>query len=328
MYFTFNNIKLFSILSVVPKEKFQINKKEETDHLKRIKKVIGVKKSYKVNAKDNISDLFFFSAQRILKENKLNKDNIKIIICVTQTPDYTMPSTSNMLHEKLGLNKDCLAFDLNQGCSGYIYGLLAINSILSNIKNGFGILLSGDLMSKTIPGKDIGNKLLFGDGVSASLIQNKKNNFSFFKLGSAGFGSEMLTLRESGISTSSKKTNFFMDGKEVFSFALKSIPILISDLKKKYKIKDKDISHYIFHQANKMMLDKIFQILKVPVKKRLFSIANYGNTSSASIPITLCKSKHKKMKKCIISGFGAGFSFGAAYLDLSKTKISKIYKYE
>ena len=174
-----------------------------------------------MNAKDKISDLFFYSAQRILKENKLNKDNIKIIVCVTQTPDYTMPSTSNMIHEKLGLNKDCLAFDLNQGCSGYIYGLLTINSILSNIKNGFGILLSGDLMSKTIPEKDIGNKLLFGDGVSASLIQNKKNNFSFFKLGSAGFGSEMLTLRESVFQPHLKKPIFLWTVKKFLVLRLR-----------------------------------------------------------------------------------------------------------
>lgn len=328
MYFTFNNIKLSSILSVVPKKNFKIDKKTETDHIKRIKKVIGVKKSHKISSQDNISDLFFFSAQKIIKENKLNKDKIKIIICVTQTPDYTMPSTSNMLHEKLGLSKDCLAFDLNQGCSGYIYGLLTTSSILSNIKNGFGILLTGDVMSKTIKKKDVGNKLLFGDAVSASLLQNKKNNFSFFKLGSAGFGSKMLTLRGSGVSSSFRKTEFFMDGKEVFSFALRSVPILISDLKKKYKINDSNISHYIFHQANKMMLDKIFQILKIPFKKRLFSIENYGNTSSASIPITLCKNNPKQLKKCILSGFGAGFSYGAAYIDLSKTKISKIFKYE
>ena len=326
MYFKFNNVKIFSVLSVVPKNIFKLKKQEETENIKRIKKVIGVKSSYKIDKDKKISDLYIYSAEKILKQNKINKKKLKVIICVTQTPDYTMPSTSNIIHEKLGLNQECIAFDVNQGCSGYVYGLFVISSILTNIRDGYGILLSGDTISKTIPNNDLGNKLLFGDGVSATLLQNKKKNQSCFIIGSAGFGSKMLMIEGSGFNKSLKRPKFFMDGKEVFSFALRNVPKLINNLKKKFKIKDDYVSYYIFHQANKMMLDKIFEILKIPKTKRLYSIEKFGNTSSASIPITLCYSKHKNIKKCIIAGFGAGFSYGAAYLDFKNTIITKIYK--
>ena len=137
-----------------------------------------------------------------------------------------------------------------------------------------------------------------------------------------------MILKQSGFRDKLNNPKFYMDGKEVFSFAIRNVPLLIRETLLKSKIKFNKISYFIFHQANKMMMNKIYDELKIPIKKRLFSIENYGNTSSASIPITICKHRSKVKKRCLIAGFGAGFSFGSAVVNLTKTKVYNNFFYE
>lgn len=242
-----------------------------------------------------------------------------------------MPSCSNIVHQKLKLKNECLAFDINLGCSGYVYGLWNIMSLMQNSKMKKGLLLVGDTISKTIKKNDKSNKLLFGDGVSASLIGVNRNSKTFFELGSANSGYDKLMIKNSGFKYSKDKNlAFYMDGKEVFYFAIQNVPILIKRLIQSSKVKIKNINTYIFHQANKMMLEKIFDNLGIDKKKRFYSIDKYGNTSSASIPITISHLKKNKMIKGLstLAGFGAGFSYAACIIDLKKTKIFKVYRNE
>ena len=332
MLLKINNINIDSILSVVPKKKIEyssIFKKE--NKIARVARVIGVESSYKASFNITTTDLFYDAAKKIIRKSKLNKNNIDMLVCVTQTPDYLMPSCSNIIHQKLNLKKECLTYDINLGCSGYIYGLWNIMSLMENSKMKKGLLLVGDTISKTISNKDEANKLLFGDGVSCSIIGFKKGNKSFFKLGSGNDGHDKLMIKDSGFKNlKSDKPNFFMDGKEVFNFVIKNVPNLIKELIKSAKFNTKNINNYIFHQANKMMIEKIFDLLNISKKKRLYSIEKYGNTSSASIPITISFKLNNKKNNgySVLAGFGAGFSFGACIVDLRKTKIFKIYKHE
>ena len=328
MYQILNNVMIKSIISVVPKKKTKINKSKSDDQLLRVARVIGVEESFKSEKKTSV-DLFEKAGNEIIKKNFINKKSIKYLICVTQTPDYLMPSCSNIIHQKLMLSEDCVAFDINLGCSGYVYGLYVIMNLIQNCKdNSKGLLLVGDTISKTISKKDKSNLLLFGDAVSATLIEKKKNLRNFFLVGSGSNGFDKLMLKNSGFRSKFKiKPEFFMDGKEVFSFAVNKVPKLINDITKKSKIGI--INYYVLHQANKMMLNKILDLSKIPKNKRLFSIKNYGNTSSASIPITICKNLYNKKNKklSLLSGFGAGFSYASCITDLTRARIFKIIKH-
>lgn len=332
MYQVINNTIIKSIVSVVPEKKIKIKQNEKNENLLRVARVIGVNQSYKSDKEVSVIDLFEKGSNAIIKKNFVNKKNIKFLICVTQTPDYLMPSCSNILHQKLNLDKDCVAFDINMGCSGYVYGLFIMMSLIEKTtKNINGLLLVGDTISKTVNKTDKSNKLLFGDAISATLVEKKKNYKNFFSVGSGTYGYNKLLIKNSGFKLDYKnktKPEFFMDGKEVFSFALRSVPNLINEIIQKSKIKKKDINFFILHQANKMMLDKILDMASIEEKKRLFSIKEYGNTSSASIPITICKNlfKNKEKKFCLLSGFGAGFSFATCLTDITNTKIFKIIK--
>ena len=330
MFIKLNGLNIKSILSVVPKNKFNIsrNKKENNSYINCLAKLHGINSCYKSREKSTV-DLFIFAAKKILNKNNIEKSSIDILICVTQTPDYLMPSCSNIVHQKLKFKLDCLAFDINLGCSGFVYGLWNIMSAMKSSQMQRGLLLVGDTISKIISKNDLANQLLFGDAVTATLIEKKKNINNFFLLGSALTGYDKLMIKNSGFKDSKlSKKKFIMDGKEVFSFVLRSIPNLVLKLIKESKFNIKNISYFIFHQANKMMLDKVFDLLNVRNKKRLYSIKNFGNTSSASIPLTASfKLSEKKVKNVLLSGFGAGFSFALLITTFKYTKIFKVFRY-
>jgi 3-oxoacyl-[acyl-carrier-protein] synthase-3 len=332
VYEIIKNVAIKSIISVVPKKKIKLKKSEKDKKILRVSRVIGVNQSYKADKNTTVVDLFEKASNEIIKKNFIKKNKIKFLICVTQTPDYLMPSCSNILHQKLSLGKDCIVFDINLGCSGYVYGLFVIMNLIQKSKNNFmGLLLVGDTISKTVNRQDKSNALLFGDGVSATLVKKKINYKNFFLIGSGVEGFDKLIIKNSGFKLDNKqkiKPEFFMDGKEVFSFALSTVPKMINEMIQKSKIKKENINFFILHQANKMMLDKILDITLIEKRKRLFSIKDYGNTSSASIPITICKNLFNKKKKklCMLSGFGAGFSYASCITDITNTKIFKIIK--
>ena len=282
MFKIIKNFEISSILSAVPKNinnNFKFFKKKNFNESRRVIKVLGVKSSFKSKPNTSTVDLFLFAAKKILIKNYIDKSNIGILICVTQTPDYLMPSCSNIVHQKLKLDERCPAYDINLGCSGYVYSLWNIMSVMqsNNIKKG--LLLVGDTISKTISKNDMSNNLLFGDAVSATIISYKKKSINYFKLGSAKEGSDKLMIKNSGFKDFNKKNPaFFMDGKEVFNYVISNIPDIIKKIVKLSGINFKKINYYIFHQANKMMLEKIFDNLNISNSKRLYSINKFGNT--------------------------------------------------
>ncbi len=331
MFSKLTDIAVSAIASSIPSNKNFDYKKVSGDN-KRTLDLIGVKNSYAVDKETTTLDLCLDAAKLLIKKMKVKTIDIEILIVVTQTPDYLMPSCSNIVHKNLNLSQNCLCFDINQGCSGYVYGLHNIISIMKINKLKKGLLLVGDTISKTIRKDDMSHKMLFGDAGTTTLLEYNKGEKIFFQLGSDGNGHNKLMLKESAFKNNTKyKPEFYMDGKEVFLFAISSVPKLIKNLIKSSKKKFFDIHYFVFHQANKFMLSKIFDFLNIEEKKRLFSIEKYGNTSSASIPLTLCKFSSKlssKNKNILIAGFGAGFSYAAAILNLSNTKIFRIKNYE
>ena len=327
------DISIEAISVCVPKKIFKLKHLSEKGNESKIlnsSNMLGVKQNYISNPKITTLDLCHAATRNIIKALKWKPKDIDIVVFVTQTPDYLMPSCSNIIHEKLELKKECICYDINLGCSGYVYGLWNISSIMQDKKFKKGLLLVGDTISKTIKKNDKINKILFGDSGSATALSQTKEEKMHFILGSQGKGYNNLILKKSGFRDKVMKPEFFMNGKEVFYFAIKNVPKLIKNLIVLSKTKIEKINYFIFHQANKFMLEKIAENIGIKPKKVLYSIENFGNTSSSSIPTTLCYERKKislsKNKNIVIAGFGAGFSFGAAKINLSKTKVLKIQK--
>lgn len=273
------------------------------------------------------SDLCLKAAEKIINDLKWKRDEIDFLIFVSQSRDYLLPSTACILQEKLKLKKNVFTLDIPFGCSGYVYGLFNSFLISSNMK-GKGLLLCGDMSSKFIDMKDEKYFGLFGDAGSATAIEfTKDKKFDTpFTFGADGKGSNNLIYKSDGFNNSA---NVFleMEGSKIFEFAIEEVPKQINDLLKKSKHREKDLNYCILHQANKFLVESILKKTKISNDKNLMSIQKFGNTNSASIPVTILNNKDKvKNSKIIISGFGVGYSWASAIISLEKIKITNLLK--
>ena len=266
------------------------------------------------------------SAKNLIKKLKWKKEDINYIIFVSQTRNFIFPSTACILQNELNLNKDVLAFDIPLGCSGFIYGL--INSFLLSEKfKGKGLLLLGDMSNKFVDIKDKQNQILFGDaGAAVGIDYSKSKTNSYFSFGTDGSGSEYIKYDSSQFDNE-YKGKFIMKGGNVFQYMSKKIPLEVIELLKKSKVKMRQIDYFVPHQASKFLIDTISKKLDIKNEKVLLSLKNFGNTNSASIPITLLNKKKKvKNTKLLLSGFGVGLSWGNCILDLHDVKFTNIAK--
>jgi 3-oxoacyl-[acyl-carrier-protein] synthase-3 len=273
------------------------------------------------------SDLCLKAAEKIINDLKWKRNEIDFLIFVSQTRDYLLPSTACILQEKLKLKKNVFTLDIPFGCSGYVYGLFNSFLISSNMK-GKGLLLCGDMSSKFINMKDEKYFGLFVDAGSATAIEfTKDKKFDTpFSFGADGKGFNNLIYKSDGFNNS---TNVFleMEGPKIFEFAIEEVPKQINDLLKKSKHREKDLNYCILHQANKFLVESILKKTKISNDKNLMSIQKFGNTNSASIPVTILNNKDKvKNSKIIISGFGVGYSWASAIISLEKIKITNLLK--
>lgn len=303
-------------------------------NVEKISSKTGISKRY-ISAKDEFaSDMAVNAAKLLFEREKINIENIDFLIYCTQSPDYLVPTTACILQDRLGLNK-IGAFDFNLGCSGYIYGLsIAKGLIAANIAENI-LFITSETYSKYINDKDKSNRTIFGDAASATLITKEKGlcEIGDFELGSDGKGYDNLIVRGSGIkgkvnSDDAEKTDDFgnthtdndlyMNGPEIFNFTGASVPDLIKTYLTKIDLKLDDIDLFVFHQANKFMLNYLRKKTKIPADKFVLEIENSGNTVSSTIPIalyeTLKKSKIKTGDKVLLAGFGVGYSWGATLL--------------
>ncbi|MCY9822065.1 ketoacyl-ACP synthase III [Aeromonas media] len=323
---TINNISIKGISCVVPSIKInnvdlsQIYGEKET--LKLIAS-IGVETRYVVDEMTTTSDLCFNAAKKLLAALNWDPNDIGAIIFVSQTSDYQLPATSCILQHKLGLSENTMAFDINLGCSGYVYGLkIAASLVNAGIEKV--LLLVGDTISKIIKPGDRSTELLFGDAGTATALQYEKNKKLQFELGSDGAGWENIVARQQIYSDTNRGANnafLEMNGGEVFTFTLKTVPPLINNLLHELNFSNRDIDVCVYHQANLFMLKHLSKKSNLKPEQVAVSIDEYGNTSCASIPVTLCARKQEKYKNTLLVGFGVGLSWGAVMCDLSETLL-------
>ena len=298
----------------------------------KIAKKIGVMNRHTVKEGQCASDLAEQAAKRLFLEHNIDKDKVDFLLLCTQSPDYFLPTTACLLQSRLKLNNKCGALDFNLGCSGYVYGLaLAKGLIESHVANNV-LLLTAETYTKYIHRRDKGNRTIFGDAASATLVStNGFAEIGCFDLGTDGDGSKNLIVKtgasrnpnpledvvfdKSGNPISSD--HLYMNGSEIFNFTLETVPDLVETVMEKNALQKEDIDLYVFHQANKYMLDCLYDLMEIDETKTFEYMAEVGNTVSSTIPLALCEArKQGKLKgKVLIAGFGVGYSWGGCILN-------------
>lgn len=331
---TIAGVRLKGIASAVPEHVRTVEEDAkvfpDSDVLK-ISESTGVKKRHVVTGNLCTSDLCFAAAERLFSESGVERTSIDALLFVSQTPDYVLPATSCSLHGRLALDKHCASFDVNLGCSGYIYGLWLASNLIACGSAKRVLLLAGDTITRIAAPKDRSVALLFGDAGTATILERDDNALPMsFALGTDGSGQQNLIVPAGGFrSPCTEKTglpsereggnirsdeDLYMNGPEIFTFTLKEVPAMVKSLVTDYDALDA----VVMHQANKFMLDYIAKRLKVPKDKHILTLENYGNTSSASIPLSLTDALSEKLKdrslNLLLAGFGVGYSWGAVTL--------------
>lgn len=281
---------------------------------------VGIKNRYVADSKEGVADMAVAAIRNLQLETGIDLSQIDYFLLCTQSPDYQIPTTACIVQHRVGLSNNCGAIDINQGCSGYIYGLsLASALVSSGIANNV-LLVTADVYSKHIHNSDKGNMSLFGDAATASLISSDgKYEIGKFSLGTDGSGYDKLIIKNSGLFSKSLNQddpeNFlFMDGAAVFDFTAKRIPQLIEENLVLNGLAKDDINLFVFHQANTFMLNFLRNRIKIEKNRFLINMENYGNTVSSSIPLAFKDSFDGENRNVMMVGFGVGLSWGAVVL--------------
>jgi len=322
----------------------------DLDKINKLKTVIGLNRIHKVDKETTSLDLCLAASKKLINEMEINTNDIDVLIFVTQTPDHYLPSNAAIVHKKLSLKENCACFDVNQGCSGYVYGLWLAASIMSSSTTKNVLLLAGDTMTRAVNKGDKSCRPLFGDsGTCTLLIKEIKFSDSYFTLNTDGSGNESIIIpaggfrypnssltkieKEDSDNNIKSMENLHMIGTKVFNFAIKRVPESVERVLKLSGFEDKDIDYYLFHQPNKFVIEKIIKKLgidgsKVPRE----TVGKYGNQGPSSIPSTISDAisteVQKNKRKLLLCGFGTGFSWASAILDLEKIYCPKPIRYE
>jgi 3-oxoacyl-[acyl-carrier-protein] synthase-3 len=291
-------------------------------------KMIGVETRRWVDAETTTSDLCTTASKHLLEKLQWSPDSIDAVLFISQTPDHVLPASACVIQKALGLPTKTIAFDVNLGCSGYVYALwLGMTMIQSGAAKRV-ILAVGDTISKIVNPEDRSTALLFGDaGTATALEACTSDSTAHFILGSDGAGAKDLIVPNSGFrnsavthSETTSNSYLYMNGGEIFNFTLRTIPALVAELMISADTSLEQQDYFLFHQANLFMLNHLVKKTKIPKEKAPINIQDYGNTSSASIPLLMTSSLATELttKECQVSmfGFGVGFSWAAANLKV------------
>jgi 3-oxoacyl-[acyl-carrier-protein] synthase III len=349
--FTINDLRLAGMAACVPQKVVSnhdyawIPKKER----ELLIKSTGVETKRVIEPGTATSDLCFAAATRLLDELGWNPQDIGLLIFVSQTRDYLIPATSGILQERLGMPKSAVVMDINQGCSGFVYGLATIGGLMKTMNVNKALLMVGDISSLNSAYKDKSTYPLFGDaGTATALELNTTAKPIHFNLQGDGKGYDAIMIPDGGFRSHISKKSFTykkygdgiyrhrlhvaLNGMEVFNFTLREVP---PNAKALFAYAEKDIAsmdYYVFHQANKLIIQTVAKMLRLDKAKIPLSIDKYGNTSSASIPLTLVSELREQLRnqsvKLFLSAFGIGLSWGSVILETDGMVCPEIVEYQ
>lgn len=308
------------------------------DAVNKIIEKTGVESIYQSSEEQTASDLAFVAAKRLIEEKEIDVSTIGALVLVTQTSDYRLPATAFVLQHRLGLPEECMCFDINLGCSGYVNGLYTLSSIMETSNIDRALLLVAETPSKRISPLDRSLSMIFGDCGTATLLEkdptSKPMNFQFKSLGDrfkkiivpAGAYRNMDASSERiawGDGNIRSDYDTYMNGQDVFAFSITEVPEFIKKFMSNNSTTQEDYDNIILHQANQYILKQITKRLKADKSKTPLPMVNYGNTSSTSIPLSIAFMKSEQntsgTKRLLMAGFGIGLSIATldATVDMS-----------
>jgi len=345
----FKNVGITAIAACVPKKvisNYNLGYMMSKETMEKMVNSIGVKEKRFVEKDVTTSDLCFKAAKKLMDDNEIDPKSIDMLLFLTLTPDYIMPPTSSILQHRLGLPEQTACLDLSLACSGFVYSLSTAFAYASSQGINRVLLLVGETMSKLANPRDRVNFPLYGDAGTACLVEKGDFKESVFLLTAGGQGEKEVLVPHGGfrnpitaeslVDKEREEGNFrrdadiTMDGMATFNHAVTAIPKQVKQLMKEIEISADEVDYLVSHQANKFMINFIVKRLKFDPNKVPFCIEKYGNTSAASIPLTIVSELQGKLdeeKKIILSAIGAGWSIGNAYLTTKNVKVSDIIEY-
>jgi 3-oxoacyl-[acyl-carrier-protein] synthase-3 len=342
------NVRIAGISACVPKKVVDNMDYELLSDQEKKKYIETTGVRYRHCVEDNIctSDLCYEAAEKVIDDLEWEKSEIDLLVFVSQTPDYKMPTTACVLQARLGLSNNCMAFDISLGCTAYVYGLSTIASLLSNGKIKKALLLVGNTQSRNVNYKDKSSFLLFGDAGTATALEYNplQADVLQFNLQTFGEGENSIIIPDGGYRNPINENSFIestdeegnvrspsqikMDGMDVFSFVISKVPKAFKALYNHFEINADSMDYVLIHHANKMLCEKVRKKLKIAEEKVPYNIENFGNSSGASVPllmVTNLKDTLTSQKtECLISGFGVGLSLGVGRISLNKIVVSNL----
>jgi 3-oxoacyl-[acyl-carrier-protein] synthase-3 len=312
--------------------------------IERVSQTIGIHSRRVAEKEVTALDLMLQALDRLFETTGTDKKDIDCLVCVTQTPDHIIPGNSFLLCARLELKSSIFTLDINAGCAGFTHGLITLGKLLSSHDMQRGVLVVGDTLTRMVNPKDKTERLLFGDGAAACLLEFDKNrkgltaswrtiSREYAKLIVPAGGmrhptteqTKAITLREDGAYRSDN--DLAMDGAAVFSFSIKEVPELVNSVLTKCKLSKDEIDLFVFHQANRFMVDYIRKKLKLNEQKVPICVEGIGNTSGASIPIAICQyafnqGLNKLSGRLCLTGFGVGLALSSIVLEVEDLIVS------
>jgi 3-oxoacyl-[acyl-carrier-protein] synthase-3 len=302
--------------------------------VEKIAKKIGIEERHIAAQSETSVDMAVKTSEILFYDYRIDKNIIDFVLLCTQSSDYFLPTSACVIQNRLGLPMSCGALDFNLGCSGFVYGLaLAKGLIISNVAKNV-LLITSETYSKYIHPKDKGNRTIFGDAAAATLVSTDGiAKILDFSLGTDGAGSNNLIVRTGGLRQPEKtgeicfdETNtpisddyLYMNGSEIFTFTLDAVPTLVDNTLMKNKLIKEDIDLFVFHQANKYMMDFLRKKIKIEDNRFYYCLSKMGNTVSSTIPIALYEAMKdntiQKGNKIMLAGFGVGYSWAGNVLQ-------------
>lgn len=354
MNFVFKNKKISGILSIVPKKELLFEDEISNYNFSekkclKLKKIMGYDKHRIVDENICISDLCIFGLKYLFDKGLLYKNEIDALVLITQTPDYFIPPTSNVIQGKLGLKQNMICLDINQGCSGYLIGLMEAFNLLEHEEITKVVLINADILSKKVSNKDRNSYPLVGDAASITIVERDSENSNIYgNLKMDGSRGEALIIPGGGLKTpysseSSKlevdeynnersKNHLKMDGKAIFNFVLSEVPPLIDSLLEFATVEKDIIDYFMFHQPNKFILQKLADKMNIIYEKMPNNIVgNFGNSSGVTIPLNISFNIGTKLKEnsynICIAGFGAGLTWSSMLMNIGKLDFCEIIEF-
>ena len=351
-YIQYEGVGIKAMSAAVPKRVIKNREYTEVFSAQEANDIVdktGIEERRFSDAETCSSDLCFAAAEKLIADNNINKEEIDLLVFISQTPDYRMPATACTLQHRLGLPNSTIAFDITLGCSAFLYGLSVVYGMMERSGLRKALLLDGETRSKVYSPRDRRSAFLFGDGGVAALIErDPKFGKSTFSLNTDGSRADLIMIPAGGYRKMSSAETVvekvideygnmrsdeqgYMRGGDVFNFVIREIP---KDIKKTVAFAEKEMDGFdyvVFHQANNFINSYIAKKMKLDTEKIPSTIAKFGNTSSVSVPLTIVselKGKLEGQKELLLTAFGVGMTWATGIVPFVDCKISDIVEVE